>query len=182
MTSSIWLKPDVLAGIEPIARVMLSKTSTIPIVMFNSSDPIAAGLVKSLSHPGGNVTGVSMQWAELRPKHIELLREILPSLARVGHLHDTNVPASKLAEQITRQAAQNLGIAYVPFYATNRADLDRALAEMEERRPDALIYGGGSGLFFGLEQGIIEKTFSQHYGHELDRLRSKSGASSRRHK
>ena len=153
----ISLKPDVLAGYEPIARVMLSKTSTIPIVMINSSDPVAAGLVKSLSHPGGNVTGVSLQSAELGPKHLELLREILPSLARVGHLHDANVPTSKLAEQLTRQAAQNLGIAYVPFYATNRADVDRALAEMEERRPDALIVGGGSGLIFELQRGIIEK-------------------------
>jgi riboflavin biosynthesis pyrimidine reductase len=70
---------------------------------------------------------------------------------------DTNVPSSKLDEQITRQAAQNLGIAYVPYYATNRADLDRALAEMEERRPDALVLGGGSGLFTALQQGIIDK-------------------------
>jgi putative tryptophan/tyrosine transport system substrate-binding protein len=153
----ISLKPDVLASIEPIVRVMVSKTSTIPIVMFNSSDPVGAGLVKSLSHPGGNVTGVSMQWAELGPKQIELLREILPSLARVGHLHDTNVPASKLDEQTTRQAAQNLGIAYIAYYVTNRADVDRAFAEIEEQRPDALIQGGGSGLLTGLQPGIYEK-------------------------
>ena len=153
----ISLKPDVLAGPDPIARMMLSKTSTIPIVMFYSSDPVGAGLVKSLSHPGGNVTGVSMQWGELGPKLIELLREILPSLARVGQLHDTNVATSKLEEQITRQAAQNLGITYVPYYATNRADVDRALAEMERRRPDALLLGSGSGLFTGLQQEIYDK-------------------------
>ena len=75
----ISLKPDVLASIEPIVRVMLSKTSTIPIVLFNSSDPVTAGLVKSLSHPGGNVTGVAMQWAELGPKEIELLRGMFPA-------------------------------------------------------------------------------------------------------
>ena len=74
----ILLKPDVLATGEPIVPIVLSKTSTIPIVMFYSSDPVAAGL-KSLSHPGGNVTGVSMQWAELPPKQIELLREMLRS-------------------------------------------------------------------------------------------------------
>ena len=49
----ISLKPDVLAGNEPVTRVMLTKTSTIPIVLWNSADPVAAGLVKSLSHPGG---------------------------------------------------------------------------------------------------------------------------------
>jgi putative tryptophan/tyrosine transport system substrate-binding protein len=153
----ISLKPDVLAGIEPIARVMQSKTHTIPIVMFNSSDPVAAGLVESLAHPGGNVTGVSRQWAELGPKQIELLREILPGLARVAQLHDSNVLASKLSDQITREAAHNLGIAYLPYFVADRSDVDRALADMEERRPDALITGGGSGLFEGLLPVIVEK-------------------------
>jgi putative ABC transport system substrate-binding protein len=77
-------------------------------------DPVAAGLVKSLSRPGGNVTGVPMEWAELGPKQLELLREILPTLTRVGHLLDTNVPSSKLEEQLAREAARNLGIAYFP--------------------------------------------------------------------
>jgi len=141
----ISLKPDVLAGNEPVARLMLTRTSTIPIVLWNSADPVAAGLVKSLSHPGGNVTGVSMQYAELGPKMIELLRELLPSLARVGRLHDTNVPASQFDEQITREAALKLGIAYIPYYVATRSDVDRAFAEMEAQRPEALIVGGGSG-------------------------------------
>src|SRR5690348_9514471 len=142
----ISLKPDVLACNETIARVMRSKTRTIPIVLFNSADPVAAGLIENLAHPGGNVTGVSMQWAELGPKQIEILREILPGLARVAQLHDSNVGASKSSDQITREAAHNLGIAYLPYFVANRSDVDRALADMEERRPDALIIGGGSGL------------------------------------
>lgn len=153
----ISLKPDVLAGIEPVARVMLSRTSTIPIVMFNSADPVAAGLVRSLSRPGGNVTGVSMEWAELGPKQLQLLREILPTLARVGHLLDTSVPASKLEEQVTRKAADSLGIAYVPYYVANRADLDRALTEIEQQRPDALIRCGGSGLLTALAPVLYER-------------------------
>ena len=147
----ILLRPDVLLAVaEPIASIMLSKTSSIPIVMTNSSDPIAAGLVKSLSHPGGNVTGVSMQWAELGPKQIELLREIHPSLTRVGHLHDTKVPSTKLAEQLAREAALKLGIAYIPYYVASRSDLDRAFAQMEEQRPEALLFGAGSALLTGL--------------------------------
>jgi ABC-type uncharacterized transport system substrate-binding protein len=153
----ILLKPDVLVGIEPIARVMLSKTSTIPIVMLNSADPIAAGLVKSLAHPGGNVTGVSMQWAELGPKEIELLREALPRLTHIAHLLDANVPASRLAEQITSGAAHNLGIAYTPYKVGNRSDLDRALAEMEGQRPDALIVTYGSSLITGFMPAIADK-------------------------
>jgi putative tryptophan/tyrosine transport system substrate-binding protein len=155
----ILLRPDVLLAVaEPIASIMLSKTSSIPIVMTNSSDPIVAGLVKSLSHPGGNVTGVSMQWAELPPKQIELLREMLPKLARVGHLHDTKVPSTKMAEQLAREAALKLGIAYIPYYVASRLDLDRAFAEMEEQRPEALLFGAGSGLLAGLMQAIIHNT------------------------
>jgi putative tryptophan/tyrosine transport system substrate-binding protein len=152
----ISLKPDVLAGIEPIARVMQSKTSTIPIVMLNSGDPVAAGVVESLARPGGNVTGVSMQWAELGPKQIELLREILPGLARVAQLHDSNVLSSKLSDQITREAAHNLGIEYIPYFVADRSDIDRALADLEERRPDAVITGGGSGLIEELLPGIVD--------------------------
>jgi putative ABC transport system substrate-binding protein len=152
----ISLKPDVLVGGEQVVRVMVTKTSSIPIVMLNSPDPVAAGLVKSLSHPGGNVTGVSMQWAELGPKQIELLLEILPNLAHIAQLHDTNLSASKLADQITREAAHNLGITYSPYFVANRSDVDRALADMEERRPQALLLGGGSNLLTGLFQGIVE--------------------------
>jgi putative ABC transport system substrate-binding protein len=153
----ISLKPDVLVGTESVARVMASKTSCIPIVLQNSADPVSAGLVRSLSHPGGNVTGVSMQWAELGPKQIEILREIFPNVAHIAQLHDTNLLASKLADQITREAAHNLGIAYSPYFVANRSDVDRALADMEERRPQALMLGGGSGLLTGLFQGIVEK-------------------------
>ena len=152
----IALKPDVLTGIEQVAKVMASKTSTIPIVLVSASDPVAAGLVKSLSHPGGNVTGVSQQSGELGPKRIELMREVLPGLARVGQLHDINVPASKAAEAEARQAAEKLGIAYVPYYVANRSDLDRVFAEMEKSRPDALVTGAGSGLLYGLRQLIID--------------------------
>jgi putative tryptophan/tyrosine transport system substrate-binding protein len=154
----ILLKPDVLATGEPIVPVMLSQTSTIPIVMFYSSDPVAAGLINSLSHPGGNVTGVSMQWAELPPKQLELLSEMLPKLARVGHLHDTRVPSTKLAEQLAREAAVKLGIAYTPYYLANRSDLDQAFAQMEEERPDALLFGAGSDLLTGLVRMVIQHT------------------------
>ena len=132
--------------------------------MLYSSDPVAAGLVKSLSHPGGNVTGVSMQWAELPPKQIELLRlrTSNPSLTRVGHLHDTQVPSTKMAEQLAREAALKLGIAYIPYHVASRADLDRAFAQMEEQRPEALLFGAGSALLTSLIQTIIHNTARLH--------------------
>jgi len=148
----IAFKPDVLAGIESVVRVMMSKTSTVPIVMTNASDPVAAGLVKSLSKPGGNVTGVSFQYDELGPKLIELTREILPSLSRVGHILDSTIPGSRVEEANARQAAQKLGIAYVPYYVANRAEFETAFAGMQNDRLDALVQSGGSGMMFGLRQ------------------------------
>jgi putative ABC transport system substrate-binding protein len=152
------LNPDVLATGEAIVPIMMSKTATIPIVMLYSSDPVAAGLIKSLSHPGGNVTGVSNQWAEFGPKLIELLREIHPNLTRIGQLLDTKVPSSKLAEQLVREAVLKLGIAYIPYYVANRSDLDRAFAQMEEQRPEALLFGAGSALLTALFRTIVDNT------------------------
>jgi putative ABC transport system substrate-binding protein len=150
--------PDVLVGIEPVVRVMMTKTSTIPIVMTNASDPVASGLVKSLSKPDGNVTGVAMQFAELGPKHVELMREMLPTLTRVGQLHDTNVPGSKLHEERTQDAVARLGLTYVPYFVAIRSDLEKNFAEMETHRPDALLGPAGGGLLFGLRQAIVDQT------------------------
>jgi len=152
----IAFRPDVLAGIEQVVRVMMSKTSAVPIVMTNASDPVAAGLVNSLSKPGGNVTGVSFQYDELAPKLIELMREILPGLSRVGHMLDTNIPGSKVEEANARQAARKLGIVYFAYYVGSRAEVDTAFAEMQKDRLDALVQNGGSGMMFGLRQVQID--------------------------
>ena len=112
-----------------------------------------------------------MQWAELGPKQIELLREIHPSLTRVGHLHDTQVPSSKLAEQLAREAALKLGIAYIPYYVASRSDLDRAFAQMEEQRPEALLFGAGSAFLTGLFQTIIHNTARLRIALSVPKLR-----------
>jgi putative ABC transport system substrate-binding protein len=63
-----------------------------------------------------------------------------------------------MAEQLAREAALKLGIAYIPYYVANRSDLDRAFAQMEERRPEALLFGAGSALLTAHFQTIIENT------------------------
>lgn len=151
-------KPDVLAGIEAVARVMMGKTSTIPIVLTSSSDPIAAGLVQSLARPGGNITGTSNLYEQLGPKHMELMRELLPRMTKVTQLLDTNVPSWKAAEANARQAAKVLGLSYFPYYVTNRAEVEQAFVEMAKNRPDALVGGASSGMLFGLRQLTIENT------------------------
>jgi putative tryptophan/tyrosine transport system substrate-binding protein len=154
----IALNPHVLVGLEEVAKVMVSQTLSIPIVLLNSSDPVAARLVKSLAHPGGNVTGVSLQFGDLVLKHMELMREIIPQLARVGQFNDINVPTSKVAEEHTRQAAKIFGLEYVPYYVANRGDVERAFAEMEKDPPGALLPPAGSGLLYSLRDLIVAHT------------------------
>jgi putative ABC transport system substrate-binding protein len=86
-TELVALKPDVLVvSLSEVALVAKNATSTIPIVMANAADPVAAGLVASLAYPGGNVTGVSRQTPELIAKQLQLLKETLPRTIRVGPL------------------------------------------------------------------------------------------------
>ena len=81
------LKVDLIVAVDPSAiRAATQATKTIPIVMITNQDPVAAGLVQSLARPGGNVTGITRLTRELSGKRLELLKEVLPSISRVGVL------------------------------------------------------------------------------------------------
>jgi putative ABC transport system substrate-binding protein len=135
----IALKPDVLVGWEQVAQVMRMKTTSIPIVLPGAIDPIAAGLARSLARPGLNVTGSVQLNDQLPAKHIEIIREILPRLGRVGQLVDTTVSGCRLVEQNSRQAARSVGAVLVPYYVTNRSEIESAFLQMEKERPDVLL-------------------------------------------
>src|ERR1043166_5558095 len=78
---------DVLVvGVPPAIRAARQATKTIPIVMITNQDPVAAGYVNSLARPGGNITGITNLTRELSGKRLELLKEIVPKLSRVGIL------------------------------------------------------------------------------------------------
>lgn len=78
---------DVLIG---DARLLKEATTTIPIVSPTIGDPVTTGLVASLAHPGGNLTGLSAQSYDLRPKELELAKELMPRLTKIAFLFDTN--------------------------------------------------------------------------------------------
>ena len=110
-------------------------TSKIPIVMTLASDPVGAGLVKSLTRPGGNVTGGSSMTPELGSKRLELLKEVVP---RVAHLAVLWTPAATFELRATRAAAHKLGLTLKLMEVRNADDLARAFAVLEKQRPDAL--------------------------------------------
>jgi putative ABC transport system substrate-binding protein len=105
------LEPDVIVAIsEPAALAAKRATTTIPIVMPISGDPIEAGLATTLSHPGGNVTGLSQLKPELARKYLEFLKEIRPNLTRVGLIFDETLPSDNAALRELQEASRATGI------------------------------------------------------------------------
>lgn len=108
----VQLKVDVLVTTSVLGiRAAKEATKTIPIVMVADIDPVATGLVDSLAHPGGNITGVSRLTRDLSGKRLELLKEVVPGIARVGILWDANAPGPAIAFKEYGAAAVALKIA-----------------------------------------------------------------------
>jgi putative ABC transport system substrate-binding protein len=103
------LKVDVIVTVGSAVYAAKEATSTIPIVFAIAIDPIGSGMVDSLSRPGGNITGVSIQATELAGKRIELLRQILPELRRIAVIANVNYPASVLEVAEVREVARKSG-------------------------------------------------------------------------
>jgi len=134
------LPVDVIATYgTPASRAAKAATSTIPIVMILVGDPVRAGLVQSLAHPGGNVTGNTILSPELSPKRLQLIKEIIPSAARVALLwNPDNVSNALILEQL-RVAAPGLGLEFTAIEARSADDLDGAFATLARERPDAVL-------------------------------------------
>jgi len=153
----IAVKPDVLVGIEAAARVMKTRTSTIPIVLTASTDPVAAGLVKSLARPGTNETGMANLLDELLAKHVELLTELVPTMSRVALLNDASAYAElrERLELAARTAAKAKGLTLVVVSARDSQSLREAFAALEKERPDGLVVVS-TGVTNNLRHEIID--------------------------
>src|SRR5437899_10039111 len=99
-------KPDVIVAIAAAATAAARQaTSTIPIVMAHAGDPVGSGLAASLAHPGGNVTGTTSMVPDLGVKQVELLRELIPKLTRLGVIaNPTNAGAPLLLANLNEAA------------------------------------------------------------------------------
>jgi putative tryptophan/tyrosine transport system substrate-binding protein len=127
----------------PAVLAAKAATTTIPIVFETASDPVKLGLVASLNRPGGNITGVTQVSAEMTPKRLELLHELLPQAGSLALL--INPTAPELAEgQIreVRSAAQSLGIHLHVLNASTEQDFDKVFARLTELRAGGLVIGG----------------------------------------
>jgi len=111
---------------------------TIPLI-FNVTDPIRLGLVKSLNHPEGNATGVNVLAGELGPKRLGLLRELVPKMASIAFRVNATSPASSLQTSLMEDAARIVGVQLKTFQTTARDDLEAAFARLVTQGPDGLI-------------------------------------------
>jgi len=134
------MKVDIIVvagGGAPLRGAAKQATSTIPIVMTGSADPVAERLVASLARPGGNVTGMSLMTHELGSKRLELLKEVVPRVARLAVLWNP-ATSDDLELRATRAAARTLGVTLKLMEVKNADDLARVLAVLEKERPDGL--------------------------------------------
>lgn len=140
--------PEVIVtNLNDLAKAFMTATSTIPIVAI-TGDPLAAGLITSLAHPGGNLTGVSIDAGiEIVAKRLQLLKEAMPRAAKAAYLLSN--PWDYRTGLSYREAAQQMGIALTGNFLSeiNDAELRRTFAEMAQQRLDAAIVDeGGSFL------------------------------------
>jgi putative ABC transport system substrate-binding protein len=132
----------------PATLAAKAATTTIPIVFFVAADPVASGLVASLNRPGGNLTGVTTLGAELGPKRVGLLHELVPTATLIAVLVN---PAGSNAEAFVRNAragARTLGLELQVVHASAEGDLDSVFATLARLRagglviaPDQVLYG-----------------------------------------
>jgi putative tryptophan/tyrosine transport system substrate-binding protein len=120
-------------------RAAQHATSTIPIVMAGTGDPVQAGFVASLATPGGNITGVSHRQTDLNAKQLELLKEAVPGVSRVAVLADPATPYTSAMVQETEQAARALGVQLHILEVREPSDLEAAFATLTPARVDALM-------------------------------------------
>ena len=138
------LRVDIIvAMLTPAVQAAKKATSTIPIVMSPAGDPVKTGLVASLSRPGGNVTGLSLTSVELSGKRIELLRELIPGLTRVGLLIHGGDPFAKPFVDEHRDATKRAGLQLHVLDVRRPDEFDRAFSLMTKERAGAVIVQGG---------------------------------------
>jgi len=132
------LKVDLIfAPAGPAALAVKQATTTIPVVFARTDDPVVMGLVDSLAHPGGNVTGLAQFTAELSGKRVELLKEAFPSVARVAFLWSSTAGDRHLNE--AQNAARPLALKLQSLDVRQHADFGRAFEGARKERVQALI-------------------------------------------
>ena len=137
----------------PVIRAVQKETKTLPIVVAVMSDPVEEGFAASYARPGGNITGLAFQDADLTTKRLEILKEVVPSLSHVAVLWDRGMPASLL--KITQSAAAALRLTLEVLPVADSLELDKVFDTVPGSKAQA-VFQVSSPLFAAL-RGAIAK-------------------------
>jgi putative ABC transport system substrate-binding protein len=150
----------IVAGGATAAVPAKAVTTTIPIVFFTGSDPVAMGLVASLNRPGTNLTGSAILVAELEPKRLQLLHELLPKATIFGVLADPASPSTKFLIPDLQAAARTLGLQLVVVNTRTDSDLETAFVSFSQQRVGAILVGDST--FFGRSMEQLAALAARH--------------------
>jgi len=157
----------VIASGSQAVQALKAKTATVPIVMLDASHPVEAGFVISLSRPGGNITGVTPQHDEVYVKAIEALKELRPTIDRVGVLYTpSNIGSSLVLKQTSEITPVRLGIKVFPIPIDNVEDIATAFTIIDQEKlvalhvhPTPIINTNRSRIAaLAIERGILTAT------------------------
>jgi putative ABC transport system substrate-binding protein len=129
----VQMKVDVILTVGSAAATVMRATSTIPIVLAAAVDPVASGFVQSLAHPGGNVTGLSLQSSEIGTKRLEILREAIPDLKHLAVMANADYPGSARESATVQDAARKLGLIADPLDIHRPEDIAPAITTAKGR-------------------------------------------------
>jgi putative ABC transport system substrate-binding protein len=142
----------IVAAGPPSALAAKGATSTIPIIFEVGADPVATGLVASLARPGSNLTGVSILLAELVPKRLELLSEMVPQAGVIALLVNPNGPEAEPTIRDAQKAAHTRGLQLPILKAGTESEIDAAFASLVQMHAGALLVGNDPFFFNKREQ------------------------------
>ena len=149
----------IVAVASPATRAVKERTTRIPIVIVDVGDPVAFGFVSSLAHPGGNITGMSMQMSEIFVKGLQYMKEMLPTAARLVVLANENNPGNLSARTSVVDAASRLGFVETKYHEVTSGDLAGTLTAILRDQPDMLFVSADIFLYTQRRQ-IIDFTLT----------------------
>ena len=129
----------IVTGGSEATRAAKHATASVPIVFQGPSYPVEEGLVASFAHPGGNITGISIAMSDTVSKHLQLIKDIVPTAAMVGVVWSPSNPGHTFGFRDTERLAALLGMRTLSVPFTDAADLHAAVSTLISARPDALI-------------------------------------------
>jgi putative ABC transport system substrate-binding protein len=148
------------AGGPPSALAAKKATTEIPVVFSGSDDPVGLGLVESLSHPGGNVTGMSLFNSTLTAKRLALLHEFAPTAQVIGFLTNPANPGTRLEKEAVQDAAKASSVDVKVFNASNEQEIEAAFVELSAQHIRAVIVAGEP--FFDSRRAYIVGLAAKH--------------------